>query len=108
MYKSSARPQGMCVSTNPKELLALSDRRNSIPKLWRAAQGTLGEDMKGEHKAQLSLKHQNREENGPSEAPVRVGRKMEEKKGDLVESNSRAALSSAPSASQCSPHPEPI
>lgn len=58
--------------------------------------------MKGEHKAQVSLKYQNREENGPSEAPVRVGRKMEEKSGDLVEFNSRAAFYSAPSATQFS------
>lgn len=58
--------------------------------------------MKGEHKAQVNLKYQNREENGLSEAPVRVRRKMEEKRGDLVEFNSRAAFPSAPSASQFS------
>lgn len=58
--------------------------------------------MEGEHEAQVSLKYQNREENGPSEAPVRVGRKMEEEKGYLVGFNSRAAIPSALSASQCS------
>lgn len=66
--------------------------------------------MKGEHKAQVSLKYQNREENGHSEALVRVGREMEEKVGremeekkdDLVKFNSRAAL-----PSMLTPHSEP-
>lgn len=58
--------------------------------------------MKGEHKAQVRLKYQNRGENGPSEALVRVGREMEEEKDDLVKLNSRAAL-----PSMLTPHSEP-
>lgn len=33
----------------------------------------------------MSFKYQNREENGPSEAQVRVGRKKKEQKGGLIE-----------------------